>query len=282
MIQPRSIVAFVVLAIGGVAQAISLLTYREPVDGDYVPFVVSAVLGITGTLLVVVWCLARRIPAWLALLLALPLLLPAPVVHGVRLWHQGTVFQVQLGSGLVLGGLIEPALRGEAMLRLGEQPDELLLRVPSESIGYLEMRYASGGLTDWYLRRALLTAQEGHVGEEIQWEAHVTLDRTYFVLVDTGELLVQLTGWGALVTVAGADGKPEAHGVPLPFKTQAWHQWSLRRTAGHLLLRMDQQGVWTMADPGPFQFVRLGETRTDREHGGTLRLRYLQFTRFLE
>lgn len=90
-------------------------------------------------------------------------------------------------------------------------------------------------------------------------------------------------GWGRGLLVTARDRVAERRGlgVTLTLENGGWQDWTLWRGAGRLALLAGDREVWSAPDPGPFRSVRPGETRTDDEHGGTLRLNTLQFTRYV-
>jgi hypothetical protein len=106
-------------------------------------------------------------------------------------------------------------------------------------------------------------------------------DNAYFLLVDSEPLVVQTAPWGLRVTTRPPGGQPADRDVPLPLENGASRTWTLRRGGGRMALLDGSTEVWSGADPGPFRFLRLGQTSRQPEHGGTLRLTQLRFTRAL-
>ena len=93
--------------------------------------------------------------------------------------------------------------------------------------------------------------------------------------------LVQLTSWGLVATLPRRDGQTESREVSIESASGAWHTSVLRCDVGRLTLWRDAREVLTSGCTGDLRSFRLGETRTDREHGGRLRQRYLQYRRTL-
>jgi hypothetical protein len=120
----------------------------------------------------------------------------------------------------------------------------------------------------------------------LAWTAEIAPTGRFFVLLDTGSLQAQLQMEGAqtslLVTFAppGAGRQERTQTVSLP-PAAGYRQWTLTRADGQIRLELDGQDVLVAPDAGSFHYLRLGETRTDAEHGGTLRLRALRYTRTL-
>lgn len=269
-------------AAAGAALLAQVMTYQEAVDGPWGPYVTGVVCAALGAALAAGWCLAgrRRCGAWVAPLLAVLVVLPGAALHARRLQWRGTAVQVSLGSPLEFRKALDPTLKGAATLRPGA--DAVMLRAPAGSVGYLEVRPLSPQSLPWDVPRALLAPPGPRVGEEVAWRASVERDAEYFVLVETDRLLVQLTSWGLVVAMTTGDGPVEGRDVARQVPNGSLQEWTLRRAGGRAALLHGGEEIWTAAHPDPFRYVRLGETRTDREHGGTLRLHSLRLARFLE
>jgi hypothetical protein len=112
------------------------------------------------------------------------------------------------------------------------------------------------------------------------------VDNRYFVLAEAGRLNAQLVDWGGeeglglLVTAPDERGVAKGESVPLSISRGQVVEWALRREDGRVRLLSDGQEVWSGVDAGTLAPTRIGETRTDREHGGRLRLAGVRFRRW--
>ncbi|MDQ3701748.1 MAG: hypothetical protein M3442_12630 [Chloroflexota bacterium] len=263
----------------------TLLTYREWLDGPFSSFVAAVLLGAAATALGVrlaYMYLDRRPAAWLRLLpllVATALALPLPLVHATRFLNRHAILRTQLTSAIEYGQAVEPTLTRDASLQL--VANEVVVRSPPGSVGSLEVRQPEGPFGAWGLPRAFADGRSPRVVETLTWRGSIERYRSYFVLVDTEPLVVQTTGWGLLITLRPPGGKSQDHTVNLPQEEGQARTWTLRRHAGRVALVSGDAEVWSAPDPGPFRYLRLGETRGDQEHGGVFRLAELRFVRTL-
>jgi hypothetical protein len=275
-----------VLAALGVAAGLLLFqtaTFREPVDGARGPYLAGVACAGAAALLVTLWCAARRLPVWGGVLLVLAVTLPGASVHARRLQQQDVPLTLALRSPEAAREEFDVTLRGGASLRTeADAPpgEAVVLRTPAGSVGYLEVRLERLAVP-WDAPRALLSRQDGRSGEELTWEAAVERDGTYFVLVETDRLLVQLTESGLSATQTDASGAtPQSVTRSLPNGSR--QEWTLRRAGGRVTLSLGGETLWQGPAGGPFGYVRLGETRSDPLHGGTLRLYGSRYRYFLD
>jgi hypothetical protein len=147
---------------------------------------------------------------------------------------------------------------------------------------------------------ALLDAvPEGHV-EEVTWEASVTVERRYFIVCELrfagepGAVLVQATPYDLQVhhdperppppdairaDTSGAGNSGRSESISRLAGQGESHFWRLRLAGGRLDLRLDGAPVWSLEGPRALSRLAFGETRTDDEHGGEMRLRDLIYVR---
>ena len=258
----------------------SLATYREWVDGPLLSFCLALAAGVVAGGLVAWWCaapLSGRL--WLAVPLALATVLPAPVVHATRLSERRAEVGGNLGALVEYGRVLVPVLNGEGSFSIGE--DSLDLRAPSGSTAFVELRWPADPGQDWRLPRALVTRDHARRREEVVWRASVDLDRGYLVLAEAGAVTIQATGWGVLVTAPDASGDLKGESVALPVVGAGPVEWALIRDGGRIRLLAGGSEVWSGPDSGALAPTRIGETRTDAEHGGRLRLFGLRFKRWV-
>jgi len=175
--------------------------------------------------------------------------------------------------------LLEPTLRGEAAFVAN--PNELVLSAPADSTGFLTLGSRTLALGRWDLPRALVTDGLAPIIEEVIFTASVERDGVYFVLLEAGRLVVQVTSWGLLAMLPRQDGQLQSNDVSLESVNGAWHTWAVRAEAGRLSLSRDGQEVFSTRHAGEVTPISLGATRTDREHGGRMRLRSVEYRRTL-
>jgi hypothetical protein len=124
--------------------------------------------------------------------------------------------------------------------------------------------------------------------EELTWDASITIspERRYFILCELrfagepGALLIQPTPFDIQVThdserPGGGTSDSLSHLV-VDGKV---HLWRLRLDQERTELRLNGTVVWTFDGARSLSRVAFGETRTDRHHGGTMRLRDVVYVR---
>ena len=273
--------SFGLVVAGGavVLEGLALTTYREWADGSLGRLALAALLGLTGVLALVVWSERRTARQCVALVPVVLLLFPVPVAHTIRLVHRHEALERPLRTIAAYREVLTPTLHGDAKLSFG--PDELVLRAPPASIGYFDVRTTFDPGERWDLPRALLAPGHPRLAETLLWRSSIDLERAYFTLVDVDQVIFQVTSWGLLITAPDQTGRPSAQSVSLPHQQGAWMDWNLVNHAGRLSLRAGDRELWSAPHSGPFKSVRLGETRSDQEHGGTMRLSQVRLTRSL-
>lgn len=274
---------FLVVLIAAGALCGQLATYQAAVDGPWLPFLAATLCAAGGALLAGGWALLQGRRAWIAPALAIAAVLPVTVIHARRLQLRRAPVEVALGPALSFRQVLEPTLQGAAVVR--PLPAGVELRVPPGSIGYLEVRPPPAAPAPWSLPRGLLVPDAAAAQETLTWRASVQREREYFVLVEVEGLLVQLTSWGLVISPTapgGAGGAGGATPISRMVPNGSTQEWTLRRAGGRVSLLNGREEIWQGRDVGPFRSLRLGETRTDAEHGGTLLLQALRLSRALE
>jgi hypothetical protein len=258
---------------------VSLLTYRDWLDGPLPAFAGAALLAAAGAALVGLLATGTALPRLYLALLLLLAVLPFPVVRLTRYLHRGETLGVSLGPTYAYGSALEPTLAPQSDLRV--EPDAVVLHAPPGALGSLEVRLPDDLSRRWVMPRAFATQEDPRLVETLTWQASIQRDNAYFLLVDSEPLVVQTAPWGLRVTTRPAGGQATDRDVPLPLENGASRTWTLRRGGGRLALLDGTREVWSGPDLGPFRFLRLGQTSRQPEHGGTLRLTQLRFTRTL-
>ncbi len=246
---------------------------------------------------------ARAPSPWLVPLLTVLPVLPGLAIHTTRLATRPVPLSITLdapgsaGGAIVpvprvglgawrlhagqgsAGGAIVPVLRGRAALTA--VAGTVQLRVPPGSLGYLEVHLPRLGARAWYLPRALLDPAHALVIESVTWSARVEREGAYLGLAWIDRIDLQLTDAGVLVTHPAPDGDTVASRLEAQPPRDDWATWTLQRARGTLSLLLAGDVVWRAPDPGPFQTIRIGETRPDPGHGGVIWLRALRYERRL-
>ena len=262
--------------IGGAILTLTLVTYSPAIDGPYNEHRASVFLALLAAAVAAVLQLWRRVSGVAVFLAILLALIPAPLLHAVRSANAQATLERRLTGAASHTAVFDFTAQGDA--RLSVAGEEVVLRAPAGTLGFLTVR-APAASQRIDLPRALARAGETPVREEVTFGAAITRDNVYFVLVETERLLAELTPWGVALTLRGDRGTPATASLSNVVANGAFHTWGLSRTAGRMSLTRDGEEIWSGADSGAFGFVRLGETRTDQEHGGTLRLRDFSYRR---
>jgi hypothetical protein len=266
-------------AIPAAVLLVSVLTYRDWLDGPLPAFLGAAVLAAAGAGLVALLAAGSGLSrAFLALLLVVAVL-PFPVVRLTRYLHRAELLDVSLGPFYAYGRAFEPTLSPESDLRV--EPDAVVLRAPAGALGSLEVRLPDERSRAWLMPRAFATQDHPRLVETLTWRASIERDNAFFLLVDSEPLVIQTASWGLRITARPPGVEPVAQDVALSLENGAPRTWTLRRGGGRVALLDGDTEVWSAPDLGPFRFLRLGQTVRQPEHGGTLRLIQLRFTRSL-
>ncbi|MGI8422855.1 MAG: hypothetical protein ACR2NO_01835 [Chloroflexota bacterium] len=278
------------IAILGVSLAVSavlrLLTYHPIADGAGSRYSKTVVVSVVAAALV--WILVRLQTAnrSIPILCALAVILAGDAVHYVRLAHPVT-------RGAPIRSFVSD-LKGEERARRewefttsGEgqikfDGSSMRLSSPTRSTAYVQAKLppALEWGSAWWLPVGL---GERERVEEITWRATVRRERDYFVVLDVNPLLIQVVPYGLHITYPDAAGTLRGHEVPHPIGQDAQpHDWQLARDTQNIRLNVDGRQVWSASQRGPLRQLRLGETRSDPEHGGAMSIERVSFLNHLE
>jgi hypothetical protein len=224
------------------------------------------------------WAGWARWVRWAAALLAGGVALLPAAGHAARALNRETPLVAVLESPLRYGAVVWPALYGDSSLAVDPVAGELALRVPAGSTGYFHVHRPSAGPPVWAWPRSLVEAGHPLATEEVAWRASIERSNRYFIVLDAEPLLVQVVPWGILVHVDRGPGKLAETTLPLIVENGRATDWSFAWSAGRGRLQLAGRPIWEDEMPSPL-ILRLGETRTDAEHGGTLRLSALHYSR---
>lgn len=273
--------AFAQLAVAGTSLVLQSATYDPAVQGPWPLVVAALLLGTVAAALLSTLLFARGAGVWVAGFAWIALAAVSPAVHGIRMANRAALQVVALDVARGYGLTVAPTL-GDGATLLPEGTG-LRLHVPPGVTGYVDVRLDAGRQANWFwwLPRGLAGAESNSLIEEVAWTATISRERGYFGLAQTDRLQVELTSWGVTITHKDAGGVSTNTGVDLPIPASAAQSWTLRRRNGGLVLFNGDSQIWSAPDSGAFEFVRLGEVRSDGEHGGTLLVSALRYSRRL-
>ena len=269
-----------------------VVTYRPWADGTPLEYGRSAVaaLGIA----LVAWLavratIPRRPAVWVALpwLTAVATLLPSDVVHYQRISHPlARAGELVLEDDFSGQAGLDPArwiVERQGQATISVQDGAALLRSPAGSAAFLDLMApgrADPNKNEFWLPRGLYVDE---YAELLEWEASVRLEGEFSVMLQTRQLLVQVTPYGLHLSYPNAQRQVTEHHMELPhIKDGGLHRYRLERTGGLIRLRVDDASGWTQPDAGRFGIVRFGETRPDPLHAGSLVLSHTRYVRRFE
>jgi hypothetical protein len=259
-----------------------LMSYRERIDGAWTPFVVGAAGSASAAALVALWCSVTSRTGIAGALLIIAVTLPGLLIHGTRTLRQARPATLAVAGGGDVRRAFDVTLRGNARLRTDQAPPAtaaISLHAPAGSTGYLELRRERAP-TSWSSPRALLGWASESTSEELAWDSAIERDGAFFVLIETDRVLVQLTDRGLSISQQTGGSRVD-HDVDRRVPQGERNTWTLRRAAGRISLELDGQGIWQGSSGEPFEYIRLGETRTDSMHGGTMHLSGARYRRLV-
>ena len=275
------------LAITGASIALRLLTWNAVADGGLGRYSRAAL--ISGCAAAVVWWLIRAQtgPARPAPLLAsLAVLLSADAVHYVRLAHPAVRGQPVLALDVSFADeasarrrlAFESTGAGKALF----EPGAVRLESPPNATSY--MRLVVGTIpdpaTNWWLPVGLTLAERT---ERLAWRASVVRTGEYYVVADVERLLIQVVSYGLHITYPDERGEARGHEIPHPAGSDGRpHEWQVTRDSRQIALSIDGRQVWSAPQRGGLSPIRLGETRADPQHGGSMRVEAVSYSSALE
>jgi hypothetical protein len=266
-----------------VSLALRLLSWNAMADGAQARYVKTTLFG--GFAACAVWFLIRiqttplsRLP----LLCAALVLLSGDAIHYARLANPITRGGPVLAFAPSLAD--EPAARrafdfetaGPGRVRF--EPGAVVLESPPNGTAYMTGKL--GPLPDvrvnWWLPVGL--AERGRA-ERLTWRASINRTGGFYVVTELRNLLIQAVGYGIHITYP--DERKAAHGYEIqhPVGTDGRpHDWLLTRDNRQIALSIDGRQVWSAPSVEEFNLVKLGETKVDPEHGGSMRVESVAYS----
>ena len=284
---PRDRLLFGLLALVIVVSVLlRLLTWDVVADGGQSRFVkVTLFAAVSAAVVYVLIRLQTAAGSWIPLFCAVALLLAGDAIHYVRRMHPITrgapVVEVSVpvtdevtvrrGWDVELGG-------GQARFESGA----VVLHSPAGAAAYLNARIprVPDVATDWWLPAGLADRQRI---ERLAWRASVDRTGGFYVVCEAARLLIQAVPYGLHITYPDERNDARGHEVQLPAVNDGRvHDWLLVRDSRQITLSFDGRQVWTAPARGELNQMRLGETKRDPAHGGTMRIEAASYALALE
>jgi hypothetical protein len=121
--------------------------------------------------------------------------------------------------------------------------------------------------------------------ERLTWRASVNRTGAFYVVTELRRLLIQAVSPGLHITYPDPANRNASRGYDVAHPAGSdgqVHEWQLVRDARQITLSIDGQQVWSAAAHEPFNQVKLGETKRDPEHGGSMRVESVGYASALE
>ena len=278
IVHPMVLRSFAVVLVATVILVgLRIVTWNEIADGARSRYVKTAIFG--GASAMMVWFLVllqvgaqKRWPVYCAV----AVMLAGDAVHYVRLANPivrgGPVvaFNASFASTTPLDGQweVETANGGTAkvdgstaILAAGPTGTSYILaRLPKEP----DVRES------WWLPLGLATLERE---ETLSWRAQVDRTGGYFVISEIKQLLIQAVPYGMHITYP--DEMKQAKGYEIQSQVTLdgkMHNWEIIRNPREIRLRVDGNEIWKSRSQGPLGQLKVGETKRDAAHGGTIKV----------
>jgi hypothetical protein len=264
-----------------------VVTYQPWVDGDpseYAQAGLFAILLGAASWVAIRGTIPHRSSAWLMFPWVTLLIvgIPSDVFHYLRFTHP-----VARSGQLVVETRLTPenfdhdwiVERGGGAT-VEPTTDGVVVTSPPGGVGYLDLLTPDRPdprQIEMSLPRGLYVDE---YEELLEWDASITLENAYFVVVQTKQIQVQVAPFGLHITYPNPDGRVTEHHVEQPLLGRGGsHHFQLERAGGQVRLKVDQAVGWVSPDAGKFGLIRFGESRPDALHGGRLALSQVRYVR---
>lgn len=274
-------------AITAVSVLLRLLTWSAIADGPRGAYFKTTLFGAFAAL--VVWALVRvqsSRGSWVPVLAATAVLLSGDAVHYVRLANPisrgGPVQQFEASfadpGAARRQWYVEEGGDGRARFEGGA----MTLVAPPSSTAFVVARQEDTRDvgTRWWLPVALAREEPREV---LTWRASVTRTGDFLVITEVNNLLIQAVGYGLHITYPDERGTARGHEVPQQSVQDGRpHEWRITRDSREIVLTLDGTRTWAAPQRGPLRQLKLGETKIDPNHGGTIRVETATYASYLE
>ena len=278
IIHPVVLRSFAIVLVATVLLVgLRIVTWNEIADGARSRYVKTAIFG--GASAMMVWFLVllqvgaqKRWPVYCAV----AVMLAGDAVHYVRLANPivrgGPVvaFNASFASTTPLDGQweVETANGGTAkvdgstaVLTAGPSGTSYILaRLPKEP----DVR------ASWWLPLGLATLERE---ETLSWRGQIDRTGGYFVITEIKQLLIQAVPYGLHITYP--DDLKRAKGYEIQSQVTLdgkMHDWEIIRDPKEIRVRVDGNEIWKSRSQGPLGQLKVGETKRDADHGGTMKV----------
>ena len=278
IIHPVVLRSFAIVLVATVILVgLRVVTWNEIADGARSRYVKTAIFG--GASAMMVWFLVllqvgaqKRWPVYCAV----AVMLAGDAVHYVRLANPivrgGPVvaFNASFASTTPLDSQweVETANGGTAkvdgstaVLTAGPTGTSYILaRLPKEP----DVRES------WWLPLGLATLERE---ETLSWRAQIDRTGGYFVVTEIKQLLIQAVPYGIHITYP--DEMKQAKGYEIQSQVTLdgkMHDWEIIRNTREIRFRVDGNEIWKSRSQGPLGQLKVGESKRDAAHGGTVKV----------
>ncbi|MDQ3703498.1 MAG: hypothetical protein M3442_21645 [Chloroflexota bacterium] len=267
--------------------ALRLLTWDVIADGGQSRYVKTALFG--GGAAAVVWALMRvqtGPSSWVPLIAAALVLASGDAVHYVRRTNpitRGAPIQsvdVPLTDEATARRQWDFELSGAARVRF--EPGAVTLDSPPNSTAYMQGKLgeAPDARINWWLPVGLAERERN---ERLSWQATIRRTHGYYVVAEVRRLLIQVVNYGIHVTYPDEQNIARGHEIPHPLGSDGQpHEWQIIRDTRQIRLLVDGKEVWAAGQREALGQIKLGETKVDADHGGTMRVQRAVYQSFLE
>jgi hypothetical protein len=274
-------------AILAVSVLLRLVTWNAVADGVRGAYFKTTLFGAFAAL--AVWALVRVQSgrgSWIPVLAAAAVLLSGDAVHYVRLAnpiaHGGPVQQFKAGFADPVAARRQWYAEegGDGKVRF--EGGQLVLQVPPSSTAFVVARLDGSADTGtrWWLPVALAKEEPS---EELTWRASIQRDGDYLVVADMQPLLIQAVTYGLHITYPDPKGTAQGHEVSNSTVLDGRpHDWKIVRNGQEIVFTVDGTRIWAAPQRGPLRQIKLGETKVDPSHGGTIRVESVTYTSHLD
>jgi hypothetical protein len=270
-----------------VSVGLRFLTYDPVADGDHTRYVKTALFG--GAAAAVVWLLMRiqtGARSLIPLLAAAAVLLSGDAVHYVRrlnpITRGGPVQEVQttFTEDTAARRQWDFEITGSGKARFDQ--GALVLESPPSSTAYIQGQLGPtpDARVNWWLPVGLAERERS---ERLSWRATVNRTRGYYVVSEMRRLVIQVVSYGIHITYPDDQNVNQGTEIQHPVGSDGQpHDWEILRDPARIRLLIDGKEIWSATQREALGMIKLGETRVDPEHGGSMRLERASYESFLE
>ena len=275
------------LAIVVVSLALRALTWSAVADGAHGRYLKTTLFG--GMAACLVWFLIRlqttslsRLP----LVCAVLVLFSGDAIHYARLANPiargAPVLQLTSSLATEAAARRDFDFETDGPGRVSFENGAVRLESPPNGTAYMIGRLASypDVRANWWLPVGL--AERGRA-ERIAFRATVNRTGGFYVVTEVRQLLVQVVSYGLHVTYPDENRQQKGTEIQHPVGTDGQpHDWLLTRDSQQISLSLDGKQVWSARSAEELNQVKLGETKKDPQHGGSMRVESVSYTATLD